>query len=143
MEQLGPFPLALRQEADDIDADYGDSLQVQGGTWTADLQLVRDLLEVLGLHGPEQPNARLRPIRAALDLERHPSSPFHRTRSRSFFASPVSIIAPIGQQSPGHPSCSGECLGPAGCPSSNCPASAKQSRRQTCATASKRIMQRE
>src|SRR5207253_344630 len=62
IEQLGALPLALHQEVDDIDADYGDSLQVQGGAGTADLQLVRDLREVLGLHGPDQPNGRPRPI---------------------------------------------------------------------------------
>src|SRR3979411_596556 len=76
IEQLGALPLALHQEADDIDADYGDSLQVQGGARTADLQLMRDLPEVLGLHGPDQPDGRPRPIRAALDLERHPSAAF-------------------------------------------------------------------
>src|SRR6267154_973287 len=81
-EQLGALPLALHQEVDDIDADYGDSLQVQGGARTADLQLVRDVPEVLGLHGPDQPDGRPRPIRAALDLERHPPPPFRRTRAQ-------------------------------------------------------------
>src|SRR5467141_5378202 len=121
MEQLGALPLARHQEVDDIDADYGDSLQVQGGAGTADLQLVRDLPEVLGLHGPDQPDGRPGPIRTALDLERHPSPPFRRTRvqggrqsrpgakqppsapSRSCFQSPVRAIPNVGQQPAGHP----------------------------------------
>src|SRR5258705_546125 len=82
IELLGALPLALHQEVDDIDADYGDSLQVQGGARTADLQLMRDLPEVLGLHGPDQPDGRPGPIRAALDLERHPPPPFRRTRAQ-------------------------------------------------------------
>src|SRR6266446_5895325 len=103
IEQLGALPLALHQEVDDIDADYGHSLQVQDGAGTADLQLVRDLPEVLGLHGPDQPDGRSASLRAALDLERHPQR---------------------REQPAGHPLSSGDCRGPADHPSSNCPASA-------------------
>jgi len=43
--------------------------------------------------------------------------------------SPVPAIVDIGQQPAGHPLCSGECLGPADRPSSNCRASAQPSHR--------------
>ena len=52
-EQLGALPLAIAQEADDLDTDHGDFLQVQGGVGTAELQLVHDFPEVLGFHGPD------------------------------------------------------------------------------------------
>jgi len=41
------------------------------------------------------------------------------------FPSPVRAIADVGQQPARHPLCSGECLGPADGPSSNCQASAR------------------
>src|SRR4051812_16541267 len=71
MEQLGALPLALPKEVDDIDADHGDSLQIEGGAGTTGFQFVRDLPEMLGLHEPDQADRRPGPIPAALDLERH------------------------------------------------------------------------
>src|SRR5882762_6913321 len=144
-EQLGALPLALPQEVDDIDADYGDSLQVQGGTGTADLQLERDLPEVLGLHGPDQPDGRPGTIRAALDLERHPSPPFRRTRVQRGAPEPSRYEARKKPPSAPSRSCfqvqsrpsrtsdsnlratlsQWECLGLADRPSSNCQASAQ------------------
>src|SRR5882762_5655449 len=119
MEQLGALLLAFHQEVDDVDADYGDFPQVQGGVGTADLELVRDLPEMLGLHGPNQPNGRPLPIRAALDLERHPSPPFRLGACARGVPPNAPARRPLGALS----------AGAADLPSSNCPASAQPWRR--------------
>src|SRR5207253_10115467 len=70
-EQLGPLPLAFVEEPDDLDADYGDFLQVDRGARTAHLQLARDLFEIVGPHAPDEPESGPPAIRLPLELQRH------------------------------------------------------------------------
>src|SRR3954469_15955326 len=56
MEQLDALPLACQQKAEDVHAHNGDLLEIEGGAWTAELQLPGNLSEVLGLRGSDHPD---------------------------------------------------------------------------------------
>jgi hypothetical protein len=67
-------PLAFGQEADDLDADDGDFLEVQRGARAACVQLAPDLLEIPGPDVPDQAEDPSPAVRTPLEPEGHPSA---------------------------------------------------------------------
>ena len=66
MEQLGPLALLCEQKTDDVGTDHRDFLEVEGRAGPAEIELLRNLFEVLGFRSSDHPHDPSSTVRVAL-----------------------------------------------------------------------------